>query len=59
MRLAGAGAATAEDVTAAERVGERRGLDGGGDGDAGSSQHVGELGGYAELGKGRRQGKVR
>ena len=50
-RLAGAGAAAAEDVATTERVRQRRGLDGGGFGDAGSGQHVGELSGYAELGK--------
>ena len=58
-RLAGAGAAPAEDVASAERVGQRRCLDGSGFGDAGGGKHVGEVGGYAELGKGGGQGKVR
>ena len=50
--LAGAGAATAEDVASAEGVRQRGRLDGSGFGDAGSSQHVGELCGDAELGEG-------
>ena len=56
MRLAGAGAAAAEDVTAGERVGQRGGLDGSGDGDAGCGKHVGQLGGDTELDEGSRQG---
>ena len=50
--LAGAGAAAAEDVAAGERVGQRRGLDGGGGGDAGGGEDVGQRGGHAEMGEG-------
>ena len=51
-RLAGAGAATAEDVASAEGVGQRRCLDGSGVGDALRGKHVGEVGGDAELEEG-------
>ena len=57
--LARAGAAAAEHVAAGERVGQRRGLDRGGDGDALVGEDGGELRGHAEVGKGsvRRQGR--
>ena len=58
--LARAGAAAAEHVAAGERVGQRRGLDRGGDGDALVGEDGGELRGHAEVSEGnvRRQGEV-
>ena len=53
VRLAGAGAAAAEDVAARERVGQRRGLDRGGLGDAAVGQHGGQRGGDAQGVEGR------
>ena len=46
--LAGAGAAAAEHVATRERVGQRRGLDGGGGRDAAGGEHLDEGGGHAE-----------
>ena len=46
--LAGAGAAAAEHVATRERVGQRRGLDGGGGRDAARGEHLDEGGGHAE-----------
>ena len=51
VRLAGAGAAPAEDVATGEAVGQRRGLDGSGGGDALLLEDVDEHGGHAEVGE--------
>ena len=49
--LAGAGAAAAEHVAAGERVGQRRGLDGGGGVDALAREDAGQACGHAEVGE--------
>ena len=51
VRLAGAGAAAAEDVAAGQRVGQGRGLDRGGVGDAAVREDADQLGGDAQLGE--------
>ena len=51
VRLAGAGAAAAEDVAARERVGQGGGLDGSGGRDAARGEHGDEVGGHAEVGE--------
>ena len=56
VRLAGAGAATAEDVAASQRVGQGGRLDRAGDGDAAVGEHDGEVRGDAESGEGRVDG---
>ncbi len=56
--LAGAGAAAAEHVTAGERVGQRRGLDRGGDGDAARLEDGSEVGGHAEIGERRKTREI-
>ncbi len=50
-RLAGAGTAPAEDVAAGEAVGQRRGLDGSGSGDALLLQDASKRSGHAEFGE--------
>jgi hypothetical protein len=51
--LAGPGAAASEDVTTGQRVGQGRGLDGGGGGDPAVLEDGGEGRGHAEGGEGR------
>ena len=52
IRLAGAGAAPAEDVTSGEAVRQGRGLDRGGGRDAALSEHGAQACGHAEVGEG-------
>ena len=56
--LAGAGAATAKDVPAGQRVGQGGGLDGGRHGDAAVGKKGGQVGGHAEIGEAGGHGEV-